>query len=182
MSVLVCLLALAGTAFSPAENPQIVMKIEDKGSVVIDLYPEQAPKLVQHLVELIDRRFYDRMLIHRKVDNFVIQTGDPTSKDISVSYARKHKGKMGEVPGLGDAGSGKSVKYEINDLTHQKYAVGMALESPMDDSGDSQFFINLKDNFRLNGMYEVFGRVVRGQDVVDKIERGDRIRSIRRVR
>ena len=182
MSVIVCLLALAGTVFAPGENPQILMRIEGKGSVVIELYPEQAPKLVQHLTELIESKFYDRMLIHRKVDNFVIQTGDPTSKNVSVAFARKHKGKMGEVPGLGDAGSGKSVKYEINDLTHEKYAVGMALESPRDDSGDSQFFINLKDNFRLNGMYEVFGRVVKGQDVVDRIERGDRINSIRFVR
>jgi len=158
------------------------MSVSGRGSVVIEMYPDQAPKLVKHVLELVDSGFYDKMLIHRKVDNFVIQSGDPESKKVSVSFARKHKGKMGEVPGLGEKGSGKSVPYEINDLTHEKYTVGMALESPMDDSGDSQWFINLKDNFRLNGMYEVFGRVVKGQAVIDKIERGDRIAYIRRVK
>ena len=53
--------------------------------------------------------------------------------------------------------------------------------SSVDDSGDSQFFVNLKDNFRLNGMYEVFGKVIKGQNVIDRIQRGDRIKSIRRV-
>jgi cyclophilin family peptidyl-prolyl cis-trans isomerase len=158
------------------------MLVSGRGKVVIELYPDQAPKLVQHVLELVDNGFYDKLLIHRKVDNFVIQSGDSSSRKVSVSYARKHKGKMGEVPGLGDKGSGKSVPFEINDLTHKKYTIGMALESPMDDSGDSQWFINLKDNFRLNGMYEVFGSVIKGQNVVDKVERGDRITYIRRVK
>jgi peptidyl-prolyl cis-trans isomerase B (cyclophilin B) len=179
---LALLLALLGPCLCLADNPRVEMKVAGRGTVVLELYPQQAPKLVKHVLELVDTGFYDHMLIHRKVDNFVIQTGDPESKKVSVSYAHKHKGKMGEVPGLGEKGSGTSVPYEINDLTHEKYTVGMALESPMDDSGDSQFFINLKDNFRLNGMYEVFARVVKGQDVVDKIERGDRITSIRRVK
>ncbi|MBS1721885.1 MAG: peptidylprolyl isomerase [Armatimonadetes bacterium] len=157
------------------------MTIANRGTVTIELYPAQAPKLVPHILELVDSGFYDGQLIHRKVPNFVIQTGDLSSRKVSVTYARKHKGSYGEVPGLENKGSGKSIPYEINDLTHEKYTVGMALESPMDDSGDSQFFINLKDNFRLNGMYEVFGRVVAGQKVVDSIERGDRIKSIRRI-
>ncbi|MBL8066504.1 MAG: peptidylprolyl isomerase [Chthonomonadaceae bacterium] len=165
-----------------ASGPEIAMSVVGRGKVIIELYPTEAPKLVKHVLGLVERKFYDGMLIHRKVDNFVIQTGDPKSKNVSVSYARKHKGKYGEVPGLGEAGSGQSVAYEINELKHEKYAVGMALESPMDDSGDSQFFINLKDNFRLNGMYEVFGKVMKGQSVIDKIQRGDRITSIRRIR
>lgn len=162
-------------------KPQIVMKVEGRGNVVIELEPDQAPRLVEHVLDLVDHKFYDKMLIHRKVPDFVIQTGDPTSKKVSVKWARKNPGEHGGTKSLGDGGSGKSVKYEINDLTHKVYTVGMALESPMDDSGDSQFFINLKDNFRLNGMYEVFGTVVKGTEVVDKIERGDRITSIRRV-
>jgi len=163
-------------------HPLLEMVVQDRGTVVIELDAEQAPNLVAHVLKLVDDKFYDRMLFHRKVDNFVIQTGDPESKKVSVAFARKNKGKYGEVPGLGEKGSGKTVKYEINDLTHAKYTVGMALESPMDDSGDSQFFINIKDNFRLNGMYEVFGKVVKGFAVIDKIERGDRIVRIRRKR
>lgn len=161
--------------------PHIAMKVDGRGTVVMELYPEQAPKLCQHVLDLVESKFYDGMLIHRKVPDFVIQTGDPTSKKVTVSWARKNPGDHGGTKTLGDGGSGHSVKYEINDLTHEQYTVGMALESPMDDSGDSQFFINLKDNFRLNGMYEVFARVTKGQDIVMKIERGDRIRSIRRI-
>lgn len=173
-------LALLTIAPQPLDNPKVAVDIKGRGTFVIELYPDEAPNLVRHILSLVDDKFYDGQLVHRKVPNFVIQAGDPTSKKVSEAYARKHKGKYGEVPGLGDKGSGKSVKFEINNLTHEKYTVGMALESPMDDSGDSQWFINLKDNFRLNGMYEVFGRVVEGQAVIDKIERGDRIRSIRR--
>lgn len=164
----------------PLANPGIVMNVSGRGKVTIELLKDQAPLIVEHVLELVDHKFYDHMLFHRKVDNFVIQSGDPKSKKVSVSFARKHKGKMGEVPGLGESGSGKSVKFEINEVPHAKYTMGMALESPMDDSGDSQFFINLKDNFRLNGMYVVFGKVTSGQSVIDKIERGDRITSIRR--
>lgn len=89
--------------------------------------------------------------------------------------------EYGGTETLGDGGSGKSVTYEVNDLQHHKYSVGMALEAPMSDTGDSQFFINLADNHRLNGLYCVFGQVVKGMHVVDRIERGDRITRIRRV-
>lgn len=147
----------------------------------MELFPDQAPVLCEHVLKLVENKFYDGMLIHRKVPDFVIQTGDPLSKKVSVSWAKKNPGDHGGTKTLGDGGSGKPVKYEINDLVHEKFAVGMALESPMDDSGDSQFFINLKDNFRLNGMYEVFAKVTKGQDVVMKIQRGDRIKSIKRV-
>ncbi|MBS1715034.1 MAG: peptidylprolyl isomerase [Armatimonadetes bacterium] len=172
--------ALAQTA--PETLTLVDVVVQGRGTFTIGLDAGQAPNLVAHVIKLVDDKFYDRIMFHRKVDDFVVQTGDPTSKKVSTAFARKNKGKFGEVPGLGEKGSGKTVKYEINDLTHAKYTVGMALESPMDDSGDSQFFINLKDNFRLNGMYEVFGKVVRGFAVVDKIERGDRILRIRRQR
>lgn len=157
------------------------MNVVGRGTVVMELYPEQAPKLCEHVLGLVRDKFYDGMLIHRKVPDFVIQTGDPHSKKVTVKWARKNPGEYGGTRTLGDGGSGKSVKYEINDLVHEKFSVGMALESPMDDSGDSQFFINLKDNFRLNGMYEVFAKVTSGQDVVMKIERGDKIKSIKRI-
>ena len=182
MVLAVSIVALANLIPGGTARPVVEVSIQDRGVFFIEMNPDQAPKLVAHVMHLIDGRFYDKMLFHRKVDNFVIQTGDPKSKRVSVKYARKHRGKMGEVPGLGEGGSGKNVPFEINDLTHERYSVGMALESPMDDSGDSQFFVNLKDNFRLNGMYEVFGKVVKGQAVVDKVQRGDRILHMRRVR
>ena len=61
MSVIVCLVALAGTVFAPAGNPQISMTIVGKGSVVFDLYPGHAPNLVKHVLDLVDKKFYDKM-------------------------------------------------------------------------------------------------------------------------
>lgn len=180
------MLTLCAAVFSLAPalapKPQVAIEVEGRGTMVVRLEKDQAPKLVAHFLGLVDRGFYDGMLWHRKVPNFVIQTGDPASKSKTPEWARARPGERGGTKGLGDGGSGKSVPFEINDLVHDRYAVGMALESPMDDSGDSQFFVNLKDNHRLNGMYVVFGHVVQGQGVVDKVERGDRIARIRRLR
>src|SRR5690349_16739357 len=119
LSLFACALVLR------AENPRIDVAIQGRGTFVIELYPAQAPKLVSHVLGLVDKRFYDGMLIHRKVPDFVVQTGDPLSKKVSVAWARKHPGDHGGTKGLGDGGSGKSVPFEINDLTHEKYAVGM---------------------------------------------------------
>lgn len=177
---LLCAALLAASA-APAPNPHVAIDVEGKGTMVMRLAKQQAPKLVAHFMALVDKGFYDGMLWHRKVPDFVIQTGDPVSKSKTPEWARARPGERGGTKGLGDGGSGKSVPFEINDLVHDRYAVGMALESPMDDSGDSQFFVNLKDNHRLNGMYVVFGHITEGRAVVDKVERGDRIVRIRRL-
>ena len=167
---------------SKAPLPWVEMVVEGRGSIFVELRPDQAPKLVKHFLSLVNQGFYDGQLFHRKVDNFVLQGGDPESKKWTPAQARKNPGESGGTKGLGDGGSGTTVPYEINDLIHDKYTVGIALESPMSDTGDSQFFINLKDNHRLNGLYVVFGRVVDGMDVVDKCQRGDRIVEIKRTR
>jgi peptidyl-prolyl cis-trans isomerase B (cyclophilin B) len=175
-------LSLAFTLSAPTDRPQVKFEVEGRGSFVMELRPDQAPKLVAHFLNLVDSGFYDKMLFHRKVDKFVLQGGDPGTKKVSVEWAKKNPGEMGGTKSLGSGGSGKEVPYEINDLTHVKHSVGMALSSPMSDTGDSQFFINLKDNFRLNGMYCVFGQVVSGNGLINKIERGDRIIRVSRVK
>lgn len=147
----------------------------------MELRPDQAPKMCSHFLGLVDNGFYDGILVHRKVPGFVVQSGDPASKKVAASWAKKNPGDHGGTKNLGDGGSGKKVPFEINDLSHDRYTVGMALESPMDDSGDSQFFINLAKNHRLNGMYVVFASIVKGRSVVDRIERGDRILRARRI-
>ncbi len=147
----------------------------------MEMRPDQAPLLVGHVLRLVDSGFYDGLLIHRKVPGFVVQAGDPASRRVTPGWARKNPGERGGTKTLGDGGSGRTVRFEINDLTHRKYTVGMALEAPMSDTGDSQWFINLADNARLNGMYVVFAEVTAGRDVVDRLERGDRILSARRV-
>lgn len=173
-------LSLAATP-APMTNPLIEMAVQGRGTVTIEIRKDQAPKLAAHFMDLVDAGFYNGLLFHRKVDGFVAQAGDPKSRTVTPAWARAHPGEYGGTETLGDGGSGKSVTYEVNDLQHHKYSVGMALEAPMSDTGDSQFFINLADNHRLNGLYCVFGQVVKGMHVVDRIERGDRITRIRRV-
>lgn len=165
-----------------ASLPEVVVKIQDRGSFVIRVEKNEAPKLSAHFLALVDRGFYDGILWHRKVDGFVVQTGDPESKKVDQAWARANPGERGGTKNLGNGGSGKSVPFEINNLVHDRYSVGMALESPMDDSGDSQFFVNLADNHRLNGMYVVFGMVTEGRAVLDSVQRADRIVSITRRR
>ncbi len=160
----------------------VEMVVEDRGSIVLELRKDQSPKLVTHFLGLVDNDFYDNLLFHRKVEDFVIQAGCDKTRGKSPAWARKHPGENGGTKWVGDGGSGTSVPYEVNDLIHDQYTIGMALESPMDDSGDSQFFINLKDNHRLNGLYNVFGKVVKGFDVVNAVERGDRIIEIKRTK
>ena len=185
LHVLLAMLLLLPAAFAQQSAPPpfyyVEVKVQGRGSFTMELYAERAPKLVAHFLDLVNKKFYDGMLWHRKVNNFVIQTGDPASKKVSPEQARKKPGEMGGTEGLGDGGSGTTVPFEINDLRHAKYMVGMALESPMSDTGDSQFFVNLKDNFRLDGSYCVFGRVAKGMDIIDKIERGDKIIYIKKL-
>ena len=174
-------LALLATLALNSSRPLVAFDVQGRGQFVMELRPDQAPKLCAHFLGLVESGFYDGMLVHRKVPGFVVQSGDSASKRVSTAWARKNPGDRGGTKNLGAGGSGKSVPFEINDLVHDRYTVGMALESPMDDSGDSQFFINLANNHRLNGMYVVFASVVKGRSVVDRIERGDRIVRARRV-
>ena len=144
------------------------MEIEGRGTVVMELYPKAAPQTVAHFVDLCKRHFYDGLKWHRVEPGFVIQGGDPESKNLSAAeFDSKH---------IGSHGSGKTVPLEAN-LPHKQYSVGLA-RSQAPDSGDSQFYINLKDNASLDGGYCVFGMVVQGQDVPDKVQKGDVIKSI----
>lgn len=178
---LVFALGALGSLGLGQNRPQVVVTVEGRGAFTMELYPDQAPKLVTHFLGLVDKKFYDGMLFHRKVDGFVLQAGDPKSKGMTPEEARRKPGESGGTAGIGDGGSGKTVPFEINDLVHTKFTVGMALEAPMSDTGDSQFFINLADNRRLDGRYVVFAKVISGTDVVMRCQRGDRIRSIARV-
>jgi cyclophilin family peptidyl-prolyl cis-trans isomerase len=173
------LLSAAAMGGQPAITRDVVFEVEGRGKFVVEIRKDQAPQLSAHFLGLVRRGFYNRLLFHRKVDNFVIQAGDPKSRSWTPERARSKPGPMGGTEGMGDGGSGKNVPYEINDLTHEKHTIGMALEAPMSNTGDSQFFINLKDNFRLNGLYCVFGRVTEGEEVVESVQRGDRITSVK---
>lgn len=133
------------------------MTIEtERGRMVVDLYPYEAPLTVDNLIRLVDRGYFDDLRWHRVVPNFVIQDGDPR--------------------GDGSGGPGTVIRDEINRRRYDRGAVGMALSGP--DTGGSQYFITHSPQPHLDGGYTVFGHVVAGFDVLDRIVQGDRIRRI----
>ena len=127
-----------------------------KGSFTMELLPEAAPLTVDNFVQLAQRDYFRNVTIHRVVPNFVIQDGDPR--------------------GDGNGGPGYQIRCEINEVPYDRAAVGMALSGK--DTGGSQWFVTHSPQPHLDGGYTVFGRVVAGMDVVDKIVRGDVIQSV----
>jgi cyclophilin family peptidyl-prolyl cis-trans isomerase len=126
------------------------------GDIVLEFYTKDAPTTVQNFKELSKRGFYDGLIFHRIVPGFVIQGGDPNTKD------NTNRSKWGT------GGPGWNIKAEFNKNKHSRGALSMARSQDPDSAG-SQFFIVLKDSSFLDGQYTVFGRVTQGMDVVDKI-------------
>ena len=123
--------------------------------ILIELYPEIAPITVENFQKLVSEHFYDNLIFHRVIANFMIQTGDPTA--------------------TGAGGSDKKIQGEFslngieNTLKHEKGIVSMARSSDY-DSASSQFFICVSDNLEyLDGSYAAFGRVIAGYDAVEEI-------------
>jgi cyclophilin family peptidyl-prolyl cis-trans isomerase len=145
--------------------------------MTLELYPKAAPKTVAHFIELAKKGFYEGILFHRVEEGFVAQAGDPTSKKYQPSdLAGMTSEQVTEKYQLGGAGSGENVPLEAK-LPHLANSIGLARADPP-DSGDSQFYINLKDNAPLDSEYCVFGRIVSGADVAPKIKIGDRIKRL----
>lgn len=171
------LFALSAVGALAQSNPRVEMEVEKRGKITIELLPKDAPKTVAHILSLVDKKFYDGLLFHRVRAGFVAQAGDPAS--------RKVKGEtIANLPpegtGLGSGGSGKNVPLEAK-VPHDRGTLGLA-RSQAEDSGDSQFFFNLVPNHGLDGAYCVFGKIVKGLDVMDKIKQGDRIKSVRALK
>jgi peptidylprolyl isomerase len=124
----------------------------DTGPVVIETFPDKAPKHVARIAALADEGFYDGLKLHRVIDGFMAQMGCPK--------------------GDGTGGSGKKLKAEFNDVEHQRGVCSMARAQSV-DSGDSQFFICFDDATFLDRKYTVWGKVVEGMENVDKAERGE---------
>jgi peptidyl-prolyl cis-trans isomerase B (cyclophilin B) len=130
--------------------------IETKfGNIEIGFFPDVAPNHVNNFIELAKKGFYDGTTFHRIIPGFMIQGGDPNSKDPDRS---KH----------GFGGPGYTVKAEFNDKPHKKGTLSMA-RSAQPDSAGSQFFICVADAPFLDRQYTVFGEVLSGVDVADKI-------------
>lgn len=137
-----------------AKNPIVTFEMENGDIFKAELYPEIAPNTVNNFISLINSNFYDGLIFHRVIKNFMIQGGDPQ--------------------GTGMGGPGYSIKGEFssngfkNDLAHQAGVLSMA-RSMMPDSAGSQFFIMHKDSPHLDGEYAAFGKVIEGMDIIDKI-------------
>ncbi len=130
--------------------------ITTHGKVTIELFPEVAPKTVANFLKLANSGFYDHLLFHRIVPGFVIQGGDPHTRD---------PGKR-ELWGTG--GPGWNLDAEFSDLKHSRGTISMARSHDPNSAG-SQFFIVLKDSYFLDRQYTIFGKVVEGMGIVDKI-------------
>lgn len=160
-----------------SKNPFVDFDIAGKGKFTMELLMDDAPRTAGNIKRLVDMKFYDGIIIHRYVKGFVVQAGDPQSKSMMPSEVIARPGENGGTDGLGDDVMGPAIQFEPNKLSHIIGTVGIALESPADNSGASQWFINLADNKRLDGKYVVFARITSGMDVVMNMRRGDLIKS-----
>ena len=128
------------------------------GDIVLQLFPQDAPLAVNNFIFLSRQGFYDGVKFHRIAKGFVIQGGDPT--------------------GTGMGGPGYQFEDEVKDnpLTHERGVISMANAGP--NTNGSQFFITHSPQVHLNGRHTVFGKVVKGMDVVDKIQAGDAMQRV----
>lgn len=136
------------------KKPVVSIQMEDGAVIKAELYPDIAPKTVDNFVGLVQKGFYDGLIFHRVIPEFIIQGGDPT--------------------GTGTGGPGYAIPGEFknngfnNDLRHSRGVLSMARSQDPNSAG-SQFFIMVKDSPHLDGEYAAFGKVIEGMDEVDKI-------------
>jgi len=140
---------------------KVKFEMETGGEFIVELYPEYAPETVKNFLKLTNEGFYDGLTFHRIVDGFMAQGGDPS--------------------GNGTGGSSQQIKGEFssnsfaqNTLKHTKGIISMA-RSQNPDSASSQFFIMLADIPSLDGSYAAFGKVTEGMEVVDDLQKTDRL-------
>ena len=138
-------------------DPENTMILDTtKGSVTIAMRPDLAPNHVSRIKQLVREGFYDGLVFHRVIEDFMAQTGCPQ--------------------GTGTGGSGQKIKAEFSKEKHVRGTVSMA-RAAAPDSGDSQFFICFGEAPWLNGQYTVWGAVTEGMDHVDKIKRGEPVEN-----
>lgn len=141
-----------------AQNPVITIEMEDGGIIRAELYPDTAPNTVRNFLSLVQKGFYNGLIFHRVIEDFMIQGGCPE--------------------GSGMGGPGYSIKGEFTEnrfqkeLKHTEGVLSMA-RSMHPDSAGSQFFIIHKTSPHLDGSYAAFGKVIEGMDVVNRIAETD---------
>ncbi|MFQ5481713.1 MAG: peptidylprolyl isomerase [Nitrospinaceae bacterium] len=149
------LILAASWVSGPAWAEDIAVLETVHGTIEISFFPDKAPNHVKNFKKLAQSGFYDGTAFHRVIPGFMIQGGDPNSKKSDRS-----------LHGIG--GPGYTIDAEFNDIPHSRGIVSMA-RSRNPNSAGSQFFIVVKDANFLDGKYTVFGKVIKGMDVADKI-------------
>ena len=147
-----------------AKENIMILKLKD-GDVKIQLFEDKAPNHVKRIKKLAEEGKYDGVVFHRVIDGFMAQTGDVKfGNSASNNFDLKRAGMGGsDLPDL---------KEEFSDLPHQRGTLSMA-RSQDPNSANSQFFICFKESSFLDRQYTVFGKVIEGMELVDKIKRGD---------
>jgi peptidyl-prolyl cis-trans isomerase B (cyclophilin B) len=145
----------SGQTASPPKESRAIIKTKF-GEIEIKFFKDKAPKHVENFIKLSKGGFYNKTIFHRVIPGFMIQGGDPNTKDPNKK----------EVYGMG--GPGYSVKAEFNETPHKRGILSMARAQDPDSAG-SQFFIVIEDSPFLNNKYTAFGEVVKGMGVADKI-------------
>jgi len=153
IAVIIAGLFMVNITGNVTKGEEVVLET-NKGEIVIRLYDMDTS---QNFIQLVEKGFYDGIKFHRVIEDFMIQGGDPLTKDDSK------KGLWGT------GGPGYTIKDEFKGYSNSRGTISMANAGP--NTGGSQFFINLVDNDYLDNRHPVFGEVVEGMDIVDKISR-----------
>jgi peptidyl-prolyl cis-trans isomerase B (cyclophilin B) len=148
---------LVSTVQTKAADNEVAVVKTSLGEMVLEFYPEVAPKHVEAFKALAKKGFYDGTAFHRVIKGFMIQGGDPLTKDESQADA------------WGTGGPGYTLKAEFNSKSHERGILSMARKGGDNDSAGSQFFICDGAPTQLDGQYTVFGKLIKGEDVLDKI-------------
>ena len=152
---------------SPGAGPIVVVETV-KGTFQFETYPNEAPKSVEHVLGLVKRNFYNGMRVHRQVPGFVMQFGDPFSRDMSKKDLWGTGGSF-NIVGVGEPSPKRK---------HVLGAVAMAYPGKDPRQADSQIYVALAPLPKLDGDYTVIGQVIAGMDVVQKLAKGDIIRRV----
>jgi peptidyl-prolyl cis-trans isomerase B (cyclophilin B) len=142
----------------------------NKGTIVAELFDKEAPNTVANFEKLANGGFYDGVKFHRVIPDFVVQGGDPLSRDLPAGDPR-----------IGTGGPGYKIKCETKGNPHRHEVGALSMAHAGRDTGGSQFFMVLsEDNTRhLDGVHTVFGKINKGLDIMKKIQRNDVMNSVR---
>jgi len=147
---------MAQTPTTTASATEVAVIKTSEGDMVVQFWTDAAPNTIENFKKLARSGFYNGTIFHRIVKGFMIQGGDPNSKD----PAKEDR--------YGEGGPGYKIKAEFNDHPHERGVISMARE-PNPDSAGSQFFICLAAVPRLDHQYTTFGKLIKGDDVLEKI-------------